>query len=128
MARKTAVAGVPGLDPTLPNVPLVLNGTTWHLAFDFNSLATVGSLTGLNLLSKLDLQNLNAGEYRALLYSTLLKNHPDLTLEQAGSLINLASLPAITVALVHAWTGSQPAIIEGDKESINPPEEQLSQS
>ena len=124
--RKTTVAGIPGSDPTLPSVPLELHGKKFHLAFDFNAIATAESLTGLNLLGKMDLQNLNAVQYRALLYSTLLKKHPEITLDEVGAMINLATLPAITVALVHAWTGSQPEVIEQDKP--NPPEEPLNQS
>jgi hypothetical protein len=128
MATRKAVAGKPALDPTLPNVPLVLNGRTLFLAFDFNAIATAESVTGLELLNSIDLQNLNAGKFRALLYSALLKAQPDITIEEVGSMINFTSLPAITVALVHAWTGSQPEIVEANKETANPPVEQPDQN
>ena len=123
-SKKVSVAGVPGVDPTLPRVPLVLNGKTHYLHFSFNAIAKAEELTGLNLLGSLDLQNLNAIQYRALLYSTLLQEDPSITLERVGNMISLATLPAITVALVHAWTGSQPEIVETAKdEKANPTEE-----
>ena len=117
-----AVAGVPGKDKTLPNVPLTIDGVTRHLCFDFNAIAVAEELTGLNLLQSLDLQNLSAVKYRALLYSTLLKENPKITIEEVGGMINLSTLPAITVALVHAWTGSQPEVITDKDDKANPDE------
>ena len=123
-SKKVSVAGVPGVDPTLPRVPLVLNGKTYYLHFSFNAIATAEELTGLNILDSMDLQNLNAIKYRALLYSTLLQEDPSITLERVGNMISLATLPAITVALVHEWTGSNPEIVEAAKdEKANPTEE-----
>lgn len=127
MASKkvSSVAGVPGKDPTLPKVPLQIHGRQYFLAFDFNALATAEAATGLNLLGSLDLQNLNVIQYRALLFATLLKENPTITLEEVGSLVTLATLPSITMALVQAWTGSQPEIVETPKSaSTNPPGEQ----
>lgn len=128
MPRKNNVAGVPGKDPTLPKVPLTIDGITRHLVYDFNAIAVTEELTGINLLECIDLQNLTAAKYRALLYSTLLKENPDITLEQVGALVRFDTLPAVTVALVEAWTGSRPEVVTGSKaENENPPVEQTNQ-
>lgn len=115
-----AVAGVPGRDKTLPDVPLTIGDKTFHLCFDFNALALAEELTGLNLLQSLDLQNLTVVKYRALLYSTLLKENPKITIEEVGQMVNIGTLPAITLALVHAWTGSRPEVIVDKDEKENP--------
>jgi hypothetical protein len=125
MASRKTVAGTPGLDPSIVKVPLKLNGKTYHLNFSFNGIATAEALTGLKLLGCIDLQNLSATQYRALLYSTLLDENPDISIGEVGSLINLKTLPEITIALVHAWTGSRPAIVAEEGEA-NPPVEQPS--
>jgi hypothetical protein len=122
-----SVAGIPGKDPTLPKVPLELNGHTYFLTFDFNAIAVAEEKTGMNLLGSLDLQNLTVRQYRALLYSTMLKETPEITLEEVGNLVTLASIPAITLALIHAWTGSQPEVVK-EKASAKRPDEQPSQS
>jgi hypothetical protein len=125
-SKKNSVAGIPGKDKTLPNVKLTVFGKVYQLAFDFHSIAIAEELTGLNLLNSLDLQNLNATKYRALLYSALLKAQPEITLEETADLVTLATLPDITVALVHAWTGSQPeVIVDKDAKDENPPVGQI---
>ena len=123
----TSVAGIPGKDKTLPNVPLTIDGRTYSLCFDFNALAIAEELTGLNLLQSLDLQNLSVVKYRALLYSTLLKENPKITIEEVGKMVTLATLPAITIALVHAWTGSQPEVLvdKDAKDTKQNPEQPL---
>jgi len=127
MASRKSVAGIPGKDPTLPNVPLELNGKVYHLAFSFNAMAKVEELTGLKLLNAIEFNDLSVTQYRALLFSALLTENPDITLEEVGNLINLKTLAPITVALVHAWTGSQPEVVALGKDE-NPPVEQPAQS
>ena len=103
MAKK--VAGVPGLDSTLPNVPLTLNGITYHLCFDFNACALVESETGINLFAS-DITKFSPTNFRAMFFSSLLKAHPEFTLEQAGALITPKTLPAIATAVGKAWSDS----------------------
>jgi hypothetical protein len=119
-SRKLSVAGKPGSDPTLPKVKLTINGTDLYLVYDFNAIATAEELTGLELLAgSMDLSNLNANKYRALLYASLLKFQPDITLGAVGDLIKPATMPAIVTALVHAWTGSRPEIIADEKKDVS---------
>ena len=99
------VAGKPGLDSTLPNVPLVINGTTYHLCFDFNAVATVEAETGINLFTA-DQTKFSPVTFRAMFYASLVKGHPDLTLEQVGSLITPKTLPGIATAVSQTWADS----------------------
>lgn len=107
MTKKNVV-----VDPTLPKVPLELDGKKYFLVFDFNAVVIAESLTGLNLLNALDLRNLSASSTRALLYAALLKVQPDLTLEAVGNLITEAGrkgeVNKIPKALVKAYLESQP--------------------
>lgn len=103
MAKKAA--GTPGLDATLPNVPLVISGTTYQLCFDFNAVATVEAETGINLFTA-DQTKFSPVTFRAMFYASLVKAHPEMTLEQAGSLINPKTLPAIATAVSKTWADS----------------------
>jgi len=59
----------------------------YKLQFDFNALVRTETLTGLNLGS---IQNMTAGQTRALVYASLAKHHPKVTLEDAGGLLTRA--------------------------------------
>lgn len=121
--KRLSVVGVLGKDKTLPNVPLTLNGTTYHLCYSFNGIAVAEELTGLELLAgSMDLQNMNASRFRAMLYASLLKGQPKITIDEVGDLINPKSIPEIVTALVHAWTGSRPEVIIEKDEKPNPDE------
>lgn len=101
------VAGKPGLDPTLPDVSLILNGVERHLCYDHNAIAQVEKITGLNLLYAAASAP-NAIALRALLWSALLKENPELSLEEVGSWITPRNIPTIHAALQAAWYGSIP--------------------
>jgi hypothetical protein len=92
----------------LPKVSVELDGKSYGLAFDFNALARAEELTGLNMLKALDFQGLSATTFRALLFASLLKLQPEVTLEEVGSLIQYAKLPDLYKAVARAYTESQP--------------------
>jgi hypothetical protein len=96
------------VDPTLPKVPVEIDGKEYFLVFDFNSIVVAESLTGLNLLNALDFSAIDATKLRALLYASLLKLQPDITLESAGALITLKTAAKITQAMTRAFTESHP--------------------
>jgi hypothetical protein len=108
MAKKATVAGVPGQDPTLPSVSFVVKGEKYNLCFDFNAVAIVYQQTGINLLDEGAVSNPNPVVIRALLYAALLKNHPDMTVDAAGSLITLHNVTEIMTAVGNAWEASNP--------------------
>lgn len=93
-------------NPTLPKVSVIVGGTEYSLCFSFNALATAESLTGLNLLRSLDFQNISAVTFRALLFASLLDGQPELTLQDAGSLITAKNAPELMSAVVKAWVDS----------------------
>lgn len=107
MAKPKSVSGTTS-DPTIPKVSVELSGKEYSLCFDFNAIAQAESLTGLNLLTALDLRSLNASMLRALLFAALLKLQPEMTLEQAGALITLTQASKVTAALVKAYSEAQP--------------------
>lgn len=104
---KNKVAGKPGLDPTLPNVDLTVGGTTYHLAYDFNAIVQAEKETGVNLLTAV-VGEINAQSLRGLLWASLLKDNPELTLDQVGGFIKPTNIATIRQAIVTCWFGSVP--------------------
>jgi len=99
------VSNIPGLDPTLPDVTLILGGVERHLVFDFNAIVQAEKVTGVNML-RASIDSLSAESLRGLLWASLLKENPTLTLDQVGGLITMANAPIIYKAIVTAWFGS----------------------
>ncbi len=107
MEKKTFVAGQPGLDPTLPDVELVINGSKYQLCYDHNAIAQAENATGINLLeSAFRIQSANA--LRAMLWASLLKQNPGLTIEEVGTWLNPRNFLTVREALLAAWFGSVP--------------------
>lgn len=106
MAKKHTIANTP-LDPTVAKTEITLNGKKFYLAYDFNALAVSESLTGLNMLSAIDMRNLDAQKLRALLYAALLKFQPEMTLEMAGCLMPpVTGFSALAKALAETYYGA----------------------
>jgi hypothetical protein len=103
--KNQSVAGVPGHDPTLPDVKLEVDGEVYQLSYDFNAIVRAEQATGINLLNNV-LGDIGAASLRGLLWAALLKDHPELTLEQAGSLIRPSNIGEVRKAIVIAWFGS----------------------
>jgi hypothetical protein len=101
----TFVADSPGLDPTLPDVVLKLGDVEHQLCFDFNSIVLAGKATGIDLLKAIA-SDVTAEHLRGLLWASLLKRHPSLTIEQAGDMITPLNLGTIHSAIIAAWFGS----------------------
>lgn len=105
MAKNTKVADKPALDPTLPDVELVLGGQTFKLCFDFNAVVHAEKITGVNLLTSI-VEDITATSLRGLLYAAVLRDQPDVTIEHVGSLISPTNIGAVRTAIVTAWFGS----------------------
>jgi hypothetical protein len=113
--KPALVAGSkPTHNPALPKVAITLNEAQYYLEFDFNAIAVAEEATGLNLFGTFDFTNLSVIKYRAMLFASLLKNHPKMTLERAGSFVTIHTLPEITLKLVEAWHGSRPEVKEAE--------------
>ena len=101
----STVAGKPGLDPTLPNVPIILGGVERHLCFDYNAIVLVEQQTGVNLL-KASVGQPSMTSVRAMLWAALLHENEELTLAEVTALIRPKNIAAIHYALNQAWFGS----------------------
>ena len=104
---KTKVAAVLGLDPTLPDVSLKIGDTLYRFCFDFNACAQVQALTGVNVFNVPESGTLNPVFFRAQVWASLLRDQPNLTLEDAGRLITVRTMSAVGEAVAKAWAESQ---------------------
>lgn len=110
MAKPKTVAGT-AADPTIRFATVELDGETYKFAFDFNAIAEAEAATGLNLIHGINAffrSDWNASQLRALLFASLHLGHPTLTLEDAGRLLRLDSINAITNGIIEAWRLSAP--------------------
>src|SRR5437899_62731 len=108
MAKKNSVAGTPA-DPTVKYARIEIDGQAWSLTFDFNAIALAEAHTNVNLFKALgNLGDLSASQFRGLVYAGLLKAHPELTAEQAGSLIRIDTMAPLQESLAEAYINSMP--------------------
>ncbi len=105
--------GKPGVDPTLPNITLSINGEDFSLAYDFAAIVLVEKATGINLLSSVIEEPTFQGIV-ALFWAAVLKSRPDFTLEKAAGLIDLQSVLMILHAVRVAWGASIPDPVEAE--------------
>jgi hypothetical protein len=117
----TSVAGKPGFSPVLPKVPLTLGEHDFNLVFNFNALALLEEKTGMNAFRVVDFQNINATTIRAMLWTALITEQPDITMEDVGNLLTFENMSVVYSALLQAWTGSRPEPKKDDEEE-NPPQ------
>lgn len=114
MARKS-VAGT-GADPVIEFVDLEVDGKVYKLCWDFNAIAKAESAEkDLNLMhgiATVMLNGMNVRELRGLLWGAVSLAQPKMTLEDAGRLIRIDTMPDIREALIRAWNASLP---EGKK-------------
>lgn len=96
------VAGKLGLDPTLPDVPLILGGKLRHLCYDFAAIVQVEKVTGINLLAAA-VSTPSFTVLGCLLWAALLRESPELTLDQVGLLVTPANSAYIHAAVLSAW-------------------------
>jgi hypothetical protein len=115
MSLKTKTVRNTPADTTLPKVPLTIDGTTYFLAWDFNALAQADEMTGENLLQSLEFENISAKRLRTLLFLSLLKFQPEMTVEKAGGLGCPSNSAQVMKAIVEAYTGSMPEAEPGEK-------------
>jgi hypothetical protein len=120
MSKKNHVVGKPGLDPTLPDVSLIIAGVERHLCFDFNAIVLTEKVTGINILKAALDSDINATNIRGLLWASLVKENPDLTIEEVGSWITMHNLFNVKNALTLAWLGSVTEDEESESEKGKP--------
>jgi len=102
------IAKNPAVDPTLPKIPLVLDGETYHLCFTFGALALAEAklrAVGVqaNLLKALDLSSLDASHFVPLLYAAMITERPDIKFDKVASLVTFSNLGDIFTAITLAY-------------------------
>jgi hypothetical protein len=106
----------------VPSAPLMLTlaedgGSTvthaFRLSFDFNALARVEELTGLNVLSGEIWAHLNPKTLGALFWGAILANHPEYNCEEGleivRSFMDAGNADQIAMAILDAFILSLPA-------------------
>lgn len=106
-----------------PSVPLELGGKLRHLKLDLNAMASFEEVTGQSLFgaSISDISNMGARALRALIWSCLLHEEPDLTVETVGGWVDINNLADIAMQLNTAIAEAMPEA-EGvtDKDPLPP--------
>jgi hypothetical protein len=128
--RTRKVASTP-VDPTLPKVPVLIDGETYFLCFDLGALAEAESHFrqhghDINLLDALPGYTLS--HVRTLFPCALRKFHPEISFEDAQAMITLPTLYLVAAAVGEAWKASLPepqpdpteAVAAKEGERLNP--------
>jgi len=112
-------------DPTLEFVELKLGKKTYKLLYDFDCIAKVEEATGISLLLGFDHTQINSvARCAAMLYASLLRAHPEITLDQVKRLVTPHNIAPIARALNQAWYASTAEREEKEPEDAlaqNPP-------
>lgn len=109
-----------------PAYALELDGEKYELVFDYNAVAEAEAETGgmVNLLHGiLYLNSMSALQLRGLFYAALKPKQPKITLAEAGSLINLETMPLIMAGLAEAWKLSMPEAAKNPTDAGSAPGE-----
>lgn len=87
-------------------VALSHDGAEYTLVLDFNALADFEDATGQNAVKLLSGGELSIGQMRALIHAGLKQRHPDLTLAQAGRILQ-GNMGALGEALAAAFPSAE---------------------
>lgn len=86
-------------NPTVPSVIVELDGKSFTLVEDFNALAQFEGATGLDALNGKSFEDMNATQFRAYLWSLMLREQPDTTLDEVGQLLRGENYPRARAAI-----------------------------
>lgn len=91
-------------------VALSHEGVDYTFVLDFNALADFEDATGQNAVKLLSGGDLTIGQMRALIHAGLKQHHPDLTLAQAGRILqgNMGALGEVLAAAFPSAAGNGP--------------------
>jgi hypothetical protein len=98
-------------DPLVEFATLRIDGESYNLVYDFNAIAEAEKLAQCNLLhgiASLLASGATAMQLRGLLYAAMRKAHPKMTIDKAGELIRIDTMPDIYEALGEAYRNSMP--------------------
>jgi hypothetical protein len=126
MSKVSEVAGVPGVDPTMPRVPLKIGKETLYLCFTLEAIARAQSILRANgfecsLIQALDFSTLQADNIVPLLYAGLITHKPEITLEEIFKIVKFRHIPKVLEAIVLAY-GESMAEPDEDADPVDPNE------
>ena len=102
--KKKIAATLAAVKEKLQQTTLEVNGKSYLLAYDFDSIVAAEEATGLELLIGVDWSRIGAKRIQAMLYASMLKDQPEITLAEVGKLLSFKNLAKIEMALVETWT------------------------
>lgn len=110
MASKTKPAVVKAVQPS---AKLEIDGKTYELVYDYNAIAEAEIETGngVNLLHGIAafmLRTMSALQLRGIFYAALKPRQPEITMQQAGAMIRITRMQAISSAITEAWGLAMP--------------------
>lgn len=97
--------------------PVVIEGKTYYLRFDLNALALLEEKFGSAEEATRKAAEGSAIAIRCFLWAGLKSNHPDMTEEDVGALIDLANLAEVSEEINKAFEQAMPS--EGGTEAKN---------
>jgi len=118
----TPIAGIPGLDPLIPDISFISNGNSYHLCFDWNTICAIFQETKQNLWED-PLLPQDPVKLRFILWQALLRENPEISEKEAGALIVSVRSREIYRKLTDALLGSLPESESegGGENSTDPP-------
>jgi hypothetical protein len=112
-------------NPVKPSVKLKLAGVEYKLHYDFEAIAEAEEILDRPLITGLrgrDIATPKVSLVRAMFFATAHATHPELTPEQAKSLVTKDTLVEVWPKVLEAWALSQPDPEENADE--NPTQDQ----
>lgn len=102
----------PAVDPITEFVPLEIDGRTYELVYDFDAIANAEKQSDCNLLHGMSatlLNTMSAAQLRGLLWASLRRRQPKMTLADAAALCRLDTVAEIVPAIAATFTAAMPA-------------------
>ncbi len=89
-------------------VKIKLGGKERELVFTLNALDEYEELTGRNALMENIFKNISAKETKALLFSALKQDDPEITIQDVGKMVSVSNFEEVLTALAKAYNGDTP--------------------
>lgn len=118
--------------PVAPVTTLSLNGATYSLVFEMESVALAEELTDRPLLTGLrqkDITTPKISLVQSMLFACILPRHPEMTLTQVKALVTRKNFYEVWGVVLNAWTaGLAEPDSEEDVVAADPTKSQKSQT
>lgn len=106
-------------NPKDTSVSINLGGKEYKMGYDFNALAELEDKLGRSMLEAGAMNFKSVKEIRYFVWASLLKDSPNITVQEAGALITPGNMAEVTKKLVEAQGSSIPDP-EESKEGADP--------